>query len=92
MLAERLDVLGRRARRGVARDDDVVAAVHRLEDKAEKGDHAALAQARADAAKDYLVKRHGIDAARIQVEARGDAEAGDDATRNRRAVVTVTFP
>lgn len=61
-------------------------------DKAEKGDHAALAQARADAAKDYLVKRHGIDAARIQVEARGDSEAGDDATRNRRAVVTVTFP
>ena len=61
-------------------------------DPGEKGDHAALAQARADAAKDYLVKRHGIDASRIQVEAKGDAEAGDDATRNRRAVVTVTFP
>jgi hypothetical protein len=38
------------------------------------------------------VKRHGIDAARIQVDARGVAEAADDATRNRRAVVTVTFP
>lgn len=61
-------------------------------DPKEKGDHAALAKARADAAKDYLVKRHGIDAARIQVDARGDAEAGGDATRNRRAVVTVTFP
>ena len=61
-------------------------------DPKEKGDHAALGKARADAAKDYLVKRHGIDAARIRVEARGDAEAGDDATRNRRAVVTVTFP
>ncbi|MBP7675031.1 MAG: OmpA family protein [Thermoanaerobaculia bacterium] len=61
-------------------------------DPGEKGDHAALAKARADAAKDYLVKRHGIDAARIQVDGRGDAEAGDDATRNRRAVVTVTFP
>ena len=61
-------------------------------DPKEKGDHAALGKARADAAKDYLVKRHGIDAARIQVDARGDAEAGDDATRNRRAVVTVTVP
>ena len=61
-------------------------------DPKEKGDHAALAKARADAAKDYLVKRHGIDATRIQVDAKGDAEAGDDATRNRRAVVTVTFP
>ena len=61
-------------------------------DPKEKGDHAALSKARADAAKDYLVKRHGIDASRIQVDAKGDAEAGDDATRNRRAVVTVTFP
>ena len=56
------------------------------------GDHMQLARARADAAKDYLVKRHGIDASRIRTEARGDAEAGGDATRNRRAVVTVTFP
>jgi len=61
-------------------------------DPKEKGDHAALGKARADAAKDYLVKRHGIDASRIRVDARGDAEAGGDATRNRRAVVTVTFP
>lgn len=61
-------------------------------EKAGKMDHAALAKARSEAAKDYLVKRHGIDAARIHVDARGDAEAGPDATRNRRAVVTVTFP
>ena len=61
-------------------------------DPKEKGDLPALGAARADAAKDYLVKRHGIDAARVQVSARGAAEAGDDPTRNRRAVVTVTFP
>lgn len=61
-------------------------------DPGEKADRAALAAARAEAAKDYLVKRHGIDASRIRTEARGDAEAGGDATRNRRAVVTVTFP
>jgi outer membrane protein OmpA-like peptidoglycan-associated protein len=62
-------------------------------DPKEKGsDHSGLARARADAAKDYLMKRHGIDASRIKTEARADAEAGSDATRNRRAVVTVTFP
>ncbi len=60
-------------------------------DSKEKGDRMALAKARAEAAKDYLVKRHGIDAGRIAVEARGDGDAAD-ATRNRRAVVTVTFP
>ena len=62
-------------------------------DPKERGpEHMALARARADAAKDYLVKRHGIDASRIQVQALGDADAGPDATRNRRATVTVTFP
>jgi len=60
-------------------------------DPKEKGDRMTLAKARAEAAKDYLVKRHGIDAGRIAVEARGDGDAAD-ATRNRRAVVTVTFP
>ncbi|HQR46295.1 MAG TPA: OmpA family protein, partial [Thermoanaerobaculia bacterium] len=60
-------------------------------DPKEKGDRTALAKARAEAAKDYLVKRHGIDAGRIAVEARGDGDA-PDATRNRRALVTVTFP
>ena len=62
-------------------------------DPGEKGgDHMALARARAEAAKDYLVKRHGIDAARIQTQTRGDSEAGPDSTRNRRATVTVVFP
>ncbi len=60
--------------------------------KEKGGDHMALAKARAEAAKDYLVKRHGIDAARIKTDVKGDAEAGADGTRNRRAVVTVTFP
>jgi outer membrane protein OmpA-like peptidoglycan-associated protein len=60
-------------------------------DPSEKGDKAVLATARAEAAKDYLVKRHGIDAGRITVAANGGASA-PDATRNRRAVVTVTFP
>lgn len=60
--------------------------------KEKGGDHAALAKARADAAKDYLVKRHGIDPGRIKTEMKGDAEAGPDSLRNRRAVVTVTFP
>ncbi len=60
-------------------------------DPSEKGDKAALAKARAEAAKDYLVKRHGIDGGRISVAASGEAAPGD-ATRNRRAVLTVTFP
>jgi len=61
-------------------------------DPGEKGgNHTALAKARADAARDYLMKRHGIDGSRIASEARGDADSAD-ATRNRRAVVTVTFP
>ncbi len=55
------------------------------------GDHAALAKARAEAARDYLMKRHGIDGSRIATEVKGDADSAD-ATRNRRAVVTVTFP
>ena len=60
-------------------------------DPKEKGNRQALAMARAEAAKDYLVKRHGIDSGRITVSAMGDGGA-TDATRNRRAVVTVTFP
>jgi outer membrane protein OmpA-like peptidoglycan-associated protein len=59
--------------------------------KEKGGDHAALAKARAEAARDYLMKRHGIDGSRISTEVKGDADSAD-ATRNRRAVVTVTFP
>ncbi len=60
-------------------------------DGKEKGDRASLAKARAAAAKDYLMKRHGIDGSRIATEVKGDGDSGD-ATRNRRAVVSVTFP
>ena len=60
--------------------------------KEKGGDHGSLGRSRAEAAKDYLVKRHGLDGSRIAVEARGDASAGDAATRNRKAIVTVTFP
>jgi outer membrane protein OmpA-like peptidoglycan-associated protein len=60
--------------------------------KEKSGDHTKLGISRAEAAKDYLVKRHGIDASRIRAEAGGDSGAGPDATRNRRAVVSVTFP
>ena len=60
-------------------------------DPKEKGNRQALAMARAEAVKDYLVKRHGIDAGRITASSTGDGGA-TDATRNRRAVVTVTFP
>ena len=48
---------------------------------------------RADAVKNYLVSRHGIDATRISVEGRGSAEpvASNDTAagraENRRAVV-----
>ncbi len=59
--------------------------------KEKGGDHAALARARAEAARDYLMKRHGIDGSRIATEVKGDADS-TDAMRNRRAVVTVTFP
>ncbi len=59
--------------------------------KEKGGDHAALAKARAEAARDYLMKRHGIDGSRITTEVKGEGDS-PDATRNRRAVVTVTFP
>lgn len=59
--------------------------------KEKGGDHAALGKARAEAARDYLMKRHGIDGSRITTEVKGDGDS-PDATRNRRAVVTVTFP
>ncbi|HEX7580995.1 MAG TPA: OmpA family protein, partial [Thermoanaerobaculia bacterium] len=60
--------------------------------KEKGGDHIKLGLARAEAAKDYLLKRHGIDGSRIRTESEGDSGAGADATRNRRSVVSVTFP
>ena len=56
-----------------------------------------IAQKRADAAREYLVTRHGIDPNRISTAAKGSAEpAYDNATKegrdkNRRAVIVVTF-
>jgi outer membrane protein OmpA-like peptidoglycan-associated protein len=57
-----------------------------------------LDRRRAEAVRDYLVSRHGIDPSRIQVEGRGTTEAvGDNATsegrlRNRRAVIRLMLP
>ena len=56
-----------------------------------------ISQKRADAAKEYLVTRHGIDPNRITTAAKGSAEpAYDNATKegrakNRRALIVVTF-
>jgi len=57
----------------------------------------AISAKRADAAKEYLVTRHGIDPNRIATVAKGSAEPGyDNATaegraKNRRAVIVVTL-
>ncbi len=57
----------------------------------------AISAKRADAAKEYLVTRHGIDPNRITTAAKGSAEPGyDNATaegraKNRRAVIVVTL-
>ncbi len=57
----------------------------------------AISAKRADAAKEYLVTRHGIDPNRISTGAKGSAEpAYDNATaegraKNRRAVILVTL-
>ena len=57
----------------------------------------AISAKRADAAREYLVTRHGIDPGRIATTAKGSAEpAYDNATaegraKNRRAMITVTL-
>ena len=56
-----------------------------------------LGQKRADAAKEYLVTRHGIDPSRITAASKGSAEPGYDnstaegKTKNRRAQIVVTL-
>jgi outer membrane protein OmpA-like peptidoglycan-associated protein len=56
-----------------------------------------LGQKRADAAKEYLVTRHGIDPSRISTASKGSAEPGYDnstaegKTKNRRAQIVVTL-
>ncbi len=57
-----------------------------------------LDRRRAEAVRDYLTSRHGIDASRITVEGRGAAEpVGDNTTaegrlRNRRVVIRLILP
>jgi len=48
-----------------------------------------LSEQRAQAAKAYLVSRHGIDGARISTSGRGSADATGVAQEDRRAVVIV---
>lgn len=62
------------------------------------GANADLDRRRAEAVRDYLVSRHGIDPSRITVEARGTSDAiGDNSTaegrlRNRRVVIRLMVP
>lgn len=62
------------------------------------GPNADLDRRRAEAVRDYLVSRHGIDASRITIEARGTTEpVGDNATAegrrlNRRVVIRLIVP
>ncbi|HYG65885.1 MAG TPA: OmpA family protein [Thermoanaerobaculia bacterium] len=50
-----------------------------------------MSEQRAQAVKNYLVTRHGIDPGRITTEGRGSAEATGNAEQDRRAVVILTF-
>lgn len=62
------------------------------------GPNADLDRRRAEAVRDYLVSRHGIDPSRITVEARGTQDpVGDNATaagrrQNRRVVIRLMLP
>lgn len=68
------------------------------DDREATGPNADLDRRRAEAVRDYLVTRHGIDPARITVEGRGSREpVGDNNTaegrlRNRRVVIRLMLP
>ena len=68
------------------------------DDRENTGANADLDRRRAEAVRDYLVTRHGIDPSRITVEGRGTTDAvGDNTTaegrlRNRRVVIKLTLP
>ena len=68
------------------------------DDRENSGPNADLDRRRAQAVRDYLVSRHGIDPARIQIEAKGTQNAlGDNATKegrlkNRRVVIRLVIP
>ncbi|HXU45826.1 MAG TPA: OmpA family protein [Thermoanaerobaculia bacterium] len=49
-----------------------------------------ISEQRAQAVKNYLVTRHGIDPSRITTEGRGSAESTGNAAEDRRAVVILT--
>ncbi|MFN2443643.1 MAG: OmpA family protein, partial [Thermoanaerobaculia bacterium] len=68
------------------------------DNREQTGPNADLDRRRAEAVRDYLVSRHGIDPSRITVEARGMQDAiGDNSTaegrlRNRRVVIRLMVP
>jgi outer membrane protein OmpA-like peptidoglycan-associated protein len=68
------------------------------DDRENTGANADLDRRRAEAVRDYLVSRHGIDPSRISIEARGTQDAvGDNTTaegrlRNRRVVIRLMVP
>ena len=49
-----------------------------------------MSDQRAQAVKNYLVTRHGIDPSRITTEGRGSQDSTGDAAQDRRAVVILT--
>ena len=68
------------------------------DDRENTGPNADLDRRRAEAVRDYLVTRHGIDPSRITVEGRGATQPiGDNSTaegrlRNRRVVIRLILP
>ena len=68
------------------------------DDKEKTGPNNDLDRRRAEAVRDYLVTRHGIDPARITVEGRdgrepvGDNSTGEGRLRNRRVVIRLMLP
>ena len=68
------------------------------DDRENTGPNRDLDRRRAEAVRDYLVSRHGIDPARITVEGRGTSDpVGDNSTaegrlRNRRVVIRLILP
>jgi outer membrane protein OmpA-like peptidoglycan-associated protein len=68
------------------------------DDRENAGPNSDLDRRRAEAVRDYLVSRHGIDPSRITVEGRGTQEpVGDNTTaegrlRNRRVVIRLIIP
>ncbi|MGA7614102.1 MAG: OmpA family protein, partial [Thermoanaerobaculia bacterium] len=78
---------------------DATALVIGYTDTQEKtGPNNDLDRRRAEAVRDYLVSRHGIDPSRITIEARGTSEpVGDNSTaegrlKNRRVVIKLVIP